>query len=76
MDKEIRIDIESPVVISTEEYRELITAQAYLNTIMEAGEITSLYTVEKAAEIVRRLLRPVRTASAADPEKCEGERSC
>lgn len=76
MDKEIRIEIENTVIISTEEYRRLVTAQAYLDAIISARNASSGYAVGSTVEIISRLFEPVKTENAENLDDGKGETLC
>lgn len=76
MDKGICVEIENSVILSTEEYRRLVTAQAYLDAIVGAHNANSGYAVTSVVEIVSRLVEPVKTANAENLDDGKGETSC
>ena len=68
----ICVAVQGTVSIDAEEYRALITSQAYLNVIMEAASSEKSYTVDNVVEIVSRLVNPVITAREPSSEDEEG----
>lgn len=69
----ICVAVQGTVSIDAEEYRELITAQAYLNVIIEAcNDDKKNYLVAEVVEVVSRLVNPVITAREPSSENEEG----
>lgn len=68
----ICVAVQGTVSIDAEEYRALITSQAYLNVIMEAKADDKSYTVDNVVEVVSRLVKPVITGSELSSDDEEG----
>lgn len=69
----ICVAVNGTVSISSEEYRELVTAQAYLNVIVEAATSEKSYIVDNMVEVITRLVKQVRTAETGVLSGEEGE---
>lgn len=68
----ICVAVQGTVSIDAEEYRALVTSQAYLNVIMEAASSEKSYVVDNVVEVVSRLVKPVITGSEPSSEDEEG----
>lgn len=68
----ICVAVQGTVSIDAEEYRALITSQAYLNVIMEAKADEKSYIVDSVVDVISRLVKPVITTSEPSSEDEEG----
>ena len=68
----ICVAVQGTVSIDAEEYRALITSQAYLNVIMEAASSEKSYVVDNVVEVIARLVKPVITDREPSSEDEEG----
>lgn len=68
----ICVAVQGTVSIDAEEYRALITSQAYLNVIMEAKADEKSYIVDNVVDVISRLVNPVITAREPSSEDEEG----
>lgn len=68
----ICVAVQGTVSIDAEEYRSLITSQAYLNVIMEAKADEKNYIVDNVVDVISRLVKPVITTSEPSSGDEEG----
>ena len=68
----ICVAVQGTVSIDAEEYRALITSQAYLNVIMEAKADEKSYIVDNVVDVISRLVKPVITGSEPSSDDEEG----
>ncbi len=68
----ICVAVQGTVTISSEEYRDLVTAQAYLSVIAEATKSERNYIVDNIVKVISRLVSPVITAEEPSSEDSEG----
>ena len=69
MDKEIIVAMTGTVTITTEEYRELITARTLLDSIVGYHKVEESYRLSEFVRVIRDIWKTVITAPAAEKEE-------